>query len=91
MMHRAGIESPPDILELLDGIEFPASKIDLIDYAYDNDASEEAIEMLRALPDESFNHLNDVRDNIGRIDELPGVQQWGSEPSEDMPHNPEAV
>ena len=90
-MHRSGINSPPDILEILDGIEFPTSKIDLISYAYDQDASEEAVEMLRALPDESFNHLNDVRDNLGRIEELPGEQQWASEPSEDMPHNPDRV
>lgn len=81
--------SPPDILELLDGVEFPASQADLISYAYDQDASEEAVEMLRALPDSTFNHMNDVRDVLGRIEDLPGVQQWGSEPSEDMPHDPE--
>ena len=90
-MARTATDSPPDILEILDGIEFPASKIDLISYAYDQDASEEAVEMLRALPDSSFNHMSDVRKNLGRIDELPGNQQWGSEPSEDMEHDPEKV
>jgi len=90
-MARDGYESSPDILEILDGVEFPASKVDLVSHAYDNDASEEAVEMLRALPDSSFNHLEDVRRNIGRIESLPGVQQWGSEPSEDMPHDPERV
>ncbi len=90
-MARSGYETPPDILELLDGVEFPASQADLISYAYDQDASEEAVEVLRALPDSTFNHLEDVRENLGRIEELPGVQQWGSEPSEDMPHNPDRV
>lgn len=90
-MARFATDFPPDILELLDGVEFPATQADLISYAYDNDASEEAVEMLRALPDSTFNHLSDVRDNLGRIDELPGNQQWGSEASEDMPHNPDRV
>lgn len=91
IMPRSSADFPPDILEILDGVEFPASKVDLISHAYDNDASEEAVEMLRALPDSSFNHLSDVRDNLGRIEELPGNQQWGSSPSEDMPHDPERV
>ena len=90
-MARSATDSPPDILELLDGVEFPATQADLISYAYDQDASEEAVELLRALPDETFNHLNDVREHLGRIDELPGNQQWASEPSEDMPHNPDRV
>ena len=90
-MARSDFVPEPDILEILDGVEFPASKVDLISYAYDQDASEEAVEMIRAMPDSSFNHLNDVRANLGRIDELPGNQQWGSEPSEDMPHDPERV
>ncbi|PZP55312.1 MAG: hypothetical protein DI586_07325 [Micavibrio aeruginosavorus] len=90
-MARSGYETAPDILELLDGVEFPASQADLISYAYDQDASEEAVEVLRALPDSTFNHMQDVRENIGKIDELPGVQQWGSEPSEDMPHDPERI
>ena len=90
-MARSGYESAPNILEILDGVEFPASKVDLISHAYDNDASEEAVEMLRALPDSSFNHLEDVRRNIGRMDELPGVQQWGSDPSEDIPNSSDVM
>lgn len=75
--------APPDILELLDGAQFPATKLELIDYAYDNDAGEEAIEMLRALPEDTYNHMSDVRKNLGSIASLPGVQQWSAEDTED--------
>lgn len=80
---KAGI---PNILELFDGIDFPASKISLIDYAIDQDASEEVLEQLRAMPERDYRSIHEVGRFANRIEPLPGAaNQWSSEESHDLP------
>jgi hypothetical protein len=57
---------------LLDGIDFPATKSEIVTYADDQGASEEALEAFRALPKQSYNSFYDVNSGLGMIESLPG-------------------
>jgi hypothetical protein len=76
-------QQPLNILELLDGMEFPATVIELVAYAQDQDASEEALEEIRALPDDKgYESIHDVATHLNRIEELPQPEnQWSSAPA----------
>lgn len=59
-------------LELIDGMKFPATRTEIVEYAQDHDASEEAVEAFRAMPKEHFKTLVDVSKVVGQLDRLPG-------------------
>lgn len=65
---------PPNLLTLIDTAEFPTSKTELIKVAENNNASEEAIEAFRALRHEEYETLEDVNNDLGLIEELPGQE-----------------
>lgn len=44
----------------LQGMEFPASKTELIDYATERSATEKTLQALRVLPDRQFENKDDV-------------------------------
>ena len=44
----------------LQGMEFPASKTELIDYATDRSATAKTLQALRVLPDRQFENKDDV-------------------------------
>lgn len=67
-------DPPMNLEELLDGINFPAGRIEIISYAEGRDASEEALEALRALPDESYRNLQHINAHLGLIERLPGSE-----------------
>ena len=58
--------------ELLDGIQFPATKIELTEYAIEQGASEEATECFRALPDLTYQNMKQIDNDLGEIMRLPG-------------------
>jgi hypothetical protein len=75
-------EQPINILELLDGMEFPATVIELVAYAEDQGASEDALEEIRALPDEDYQSIHDIALHLNRIEQLPQPEnQWPSAPA----------
>lgn len=78
------VEMPPNILEVLDGKGFPASVIELVSYAEDHGASEEVLDIIQALPDQSYSSIHDVAMHLGRLELLPGEYNlWPSgEPEE---------
>ena len=81
-------EQPLNLLELLDDAEFPATLIELVGVAEDNDASEEALDQLRAMPDREYTSIHDVAMHMGELEDLPGHEnQWSSEPSSDIPQS----
>ncbi|MGB4107163.1 MAG: DUF2795 domain-containing protein [Alphaproteobacteria bacterium] len=41
-------------LELIDGMDFPATRAEIVEYAIENDASEEALGAFRAMPHSSI-------------------------------------
>lgn len=59
-------------LELIDGMKFPATRAEIVEYAQDHDASEEAVEAFRAMPKQYFESLEDVSRVVGQLDRLPG-------------------
>ncbi len=79
-----------NILELLDGMTFPASKMELIAFAEDKDASEEAMDQLQAIPDDIYNSLADVGRHANEIEIIEGGPNlWSSEESHDLPDDAE--
>lgn len=74
-------ENTMNLEGLLDGIDFPATKLEIVTYAGDNGASEEALEAFRALPKQSYNSYYDVNSGLGLIEALPGNENLFSSKS----------
>ena len=52
--------SPAYVEKALKGIDFPASKKDLVKRPKDNDASDEVMEVINDLPDKEYSNAADV-------------------------------
>ena len=65
-------EAPMNLEEVVSGVEFPATKIELTEYAIENGASERALEAFRALPDLTYNSMKDLNKDLGKIAAIPG-------------------
>ncbi len=81
------VNRPLNVLELLDRAPLPASKEELVQYAQDHDASEEAVEQIRAMPGENFRSIKDISNHLALMDDLPGGEAnlWSSADSRDLP------
>ena len=82
----------PDIVrsinlqELLDGMDYPVATVEILDYAQDQDASEEALELLRGLPDNrEFDSLTEINRFLGLMAPLPGNENVWSGDEDDKP------
>ena len=60
------------LLEMLDGLGFPASKQDIILHAEGRGASEEVLDRLAGIPDDDYKTRSELLENIDVIEELPG-------------------
>jgi hypothetical protein len=60
--------SPAEVEKSLRGLDFPVSKDMLIKHARSNDASEEVLDTLDALPDEEYASLADINKAIDDTD-----------------------
>lgn len=77
--HKNFENNPMNLRELLDGMAYPVEKIEIIAYAIDHDASEEALEMLRALPHEHYKGPNLLNRDLGLIGQVAGsMNVWSS-------------
>ena len=56
---------PDTLLEYLDGIRYPASKKDLLAYAREHDAPEDALADLNRLPDGSYDEWMEITEALG--------------------------
>lgn len=73
-------EAPINLETLLDGMAYPIATVEILDYAQDQDASEEALELLRGLPDREFDSLAEINRHLGRLAVLPGNENmWAGE------------
>ncbi len=63
---------PINFLELMDDAIFPMTKAELIAWAEDQDASEEALDILQALPHEEYESFAMFNREVGMIEQLPG-------------------
>jgi hypothetical protein len=59
-------------LELIDGIDLPATKPEIVAFAMDNGASEEALEAFEALPHDEYKTITALNRDLGLIEQLPG-------------------
>lgn len=60
--------SPVQMQKHLKGTSYPASKDDLVRQAQTNQASDEIVEKIRALPADSFGSPKDVMKALGRTE-----------------------
>ena len=89
-IREAPVPYPSNLLEVLDGISYPASKMDLITYAEDKGASEEILDQLQAMPDDIYNGIKDITIHANDIEIIEGSENlWSSEESHDLPDEAE--
>lgn len=58
--------STATIAQSLSGIDFPASKDDLVEHAKKNNADDETISALKEMPDEKYTSMADVFKGVGQ-------------------------
>jgi hypothetical protein len=63
-----------NFLELVDGAEFPMTKAELVSWCEDRGASEEALDIIQALPHPEYSSLASFNREIGLIERLPGAR-----------------
>jgi len=69
MQAEKGVKaSPIEVEKFLQGIDFPASKQDLIQHAEDNNAPHRVIEVLNQMPDEEYGNAADVAKGIAKVE-----------------------
>ncbi len=61
-----------NFLELVDEAHFPMTKVELVEYCQEQGASEDALDMIQALPREEYDSFAMFNRDIGRIETLPG-------------------
>ncbi len=59
--------NPIQLQKFLSGVDYPARKSDLVNVAQREGADENALNTLKALPEETFNSPNDVSQAVGRL------------------------
>ena len=60
--------SPAEVEEHLSGIDYPASKQDLVQHARNQNAPNEVIQVLEQMPDRDCNSAADVAKGVGKIE-----------------------
>jgi len=63
-----GGRSPANIAGFLEGIDFPATKDELVDHAEDNGAPQEVIDVLESLPNQEYTSMADVMSGVGQVE-----------------------
>lgn len=72
-----------NFLELVDGAHFPMTKAELVAWCEDRGASEEALDIIQALPHDEIESFSAFNREIGLIETLPGgrMNQFSSSQS----------
>ena len=60
--------STATIAQVLEGIEFPVTRDEILEYAGEMDAPEDVLHTLEELPDDEFQSLAEVWDAVGEIE-----------------------
>lgn len=68
MTRGVGGHSPANIQKFLRGVDYPASKDDLLKTAQDNEAPDEVVETIRDLPADRFGGPQDVMKAYGELE-----------------------
>ncbi|MBI3911582.1 MAG: DUF2795 domain-containing protein [Armatimonadetes bacterium] len=68
MPRGLGGRSLANVANFLHGIDFPASRRDLVDCAEQNGAPEEVLNVLGQLPDQQYRSMADVMKAYGQVE-----------------------
>lgn len=60
--------SPSEVQNFLAGLEYPAMKDEIIDYARDQGASEDVVMTLERMPDQEYESATAISEEIGKLD-----------------------
>jgi len=60
--------SPAAVERYLKGIDFPASKRDLVSHARDNNAPDDVIRVLDRMPEREYGSTADVAKGVGQVE-----------------------
>jgi hypothetical protein len=77
---------PPNLEELTGNLNYPATRADIVANAGDQEASEEAVELLRSLPREIYYNQQELNIDLSLIGEVgEGENLWSSGKARDLP------
>ena len=65
-------EHTMNLMAVIGPVDFPVTKVELTESAIENNASQEAVSMVRALPNLTYNSLEELNADIGEVAKLPG-------------------
>ena len=68
-MSLARQSTPHDAAQTLAGIDFPADRSKIVEYARSKNASEELVEALGKMPDEQYTSMADVFKGLGQSED----------------------
>lgn len=60
--------SPTEVQEFLAGLEYPAMKDEIIDFARDQGARDEVVDTLERLPDQEYDNPTALSEEIGGME-----------------------
>jgi hypothetical protein len=60
--------SPVDIAHALKGVDFPASRRDLVKHARSHKAGTDTIQVMEQLPDHEYRNMADVMKGVGEVE-----------------------
>lgn len=60
--------SPIDVQKKLKGIDYPASKQDLLNHVKNNGSNKEVLDLLKNIPDKEYNSPVDVSKAVGDLE-----------------------
>lgn len=65
---RGGGHSPANVAKQLGGIDFPAEKDDLVRHAERGGVDEDAMEVIRQMPERTYDSMADVMRGVGEVE-----------------------
>jgi hypothetical protein len=70
-------------LELIDDAPFPMTKAEIVSWCEDQGASEEALDVIQAIPEGAYKSITEFNIAIGKIEQQPGgeMNQFSSSQS----------
>ena len=64
--------SPINVTHYLKGIDFPASKSDLLEQAKKNNAEDDVLDMIESMPEDDYGDMSEVMHAYGEADSQEG-------------------
>jgi uncharacterized protein DUF2795 len=83
--HKSVLADVATLQGLLEGIDLPASKSDLISYAREQDDGTSAARLLERLPDREFRSLDDVGEALAPVQPKSSTDERQPKPESDQP------